>query len=458
MLARRFDTAVARSKISCQNKNVCARKLASTSGDIRQRKLRDRAISRNTTSMGHQNMKILNLKIAAAKIIKRSAFRDIGVQISTVIALLLATAQAHATNFEFKSPLDRFEIEVTDGLAYFQGQPVDEEPFAAIQTLFNSEIPNACPPALGKPDLTITRKMDDSEPFDKAAAKGSSSDKRVIYLKKRQVSDGTNCIDIKGNGVYLLPQHRNWFTGLKKASIIIKNSFKIVKDERTVVEFERTPTGWRNKDPQLFTNWVFFEKFLDILNSFPINYRVDLDAAKSLTSFELHTGDKVFMFVKVANKTWAVKQPQSVWLTASGNFGIFEDMKPEMWISPYEKTLRMITDARAPVEKRVQAVRALVDNWGPDIKYAFHGVLLNEAENARVRREIVLVLRNYPSDDNFRVLAYALKATNDGDLLFTLTKTLRIRNPKGPVIEENDADDVIQQKITAWMTWAKTLK
>lgn len=366
--------------------------------------------------------------------------------IYSIITILLhpaLEARAYALNYEFKSQLDKFNIEVVDGRAFFENTLVDDEPFAIIQQLFETKLADPCVDKLGKSDLTISRE---------------GAEKRIVYIKARMVSDGANCANIKGQGLYALPLHRNWFTGAKKSSIQIKNSFRIVKDGRVVVEYEMSPIGWRSRDPHFFTNWVFFEKFLSAIKQFPINYRVHEDAIKTSTTFELIANEKKYLFALVGARTWAVKMPNTPWLVASSNFGIFEDMSQTIWISPYDKTLRMISDTTANTDKRHQAIASLTDNWGPDVKYAFHSLLLNSNEDVSIRKKIVSVLRNYPSDENFKVLVLSLNTSNDNSFLYLVTKTLRVRNPNGPVIQDEDTPEVTKQKISEWVKWSVGLK
>lgn len=366
----------------------------------------------------------------------------------TLIASLAFVKKVYAVNFEFKSQLDKFNIEVDEDQVYFNNQLVNEEPFNFIQPLFESKLLEPCPAQLGNPDLTISR----------GDGKNAQNDKRIVYIKTRTVSDGTHCADIKGHGVYSLPLHRNWFTGLKKSTIQIKNSFRIVKDDQVIVEYEKTPLGWRSRDPLFFTNWVFFEKFMSALDRFPISYRVHEDAIKASTTFELIENDKKFLFAKVGTKTWAVKMPNSLWLTASSNFGIFEDMSQTIWISPYDKTLRMISDPTVNANKRSQAIFNLADNLSPDVKYAFHALLLKEGEDLNIRKKIVSILRNYPSDENFKVLVFALHTSKEPSFLSLVTKTLRVRNPKGPVVQNDDTAEDTEKKISFWKKWSQSLK
>jgi hypothetical protein len=364
---------------------------------------------------------------------------------NTTAALLLTfqLAQlAHATEFTFKSKLDVFKVDVSDGEATFNGQAVSTEPFAFIKPIFSTDFDSPCDGKMGRPDLTITRK------------KGDVEEKRLVYIEKKIVSNGTDCVEVTGHGIYQLPLHRNWFEGKKSVSIGLGNAFSIYKDKKVVVDFEKTEKGWRNKDPKFFTNWLFFEKFVRSLKDFSIHFRVHPAAAKVMTSFELHQGERIFTFVKVGESTWAVQFPGSPWLAASGDFGLFEDMSPRIWLSPYEKTLAVIKDTTAKPEMRIKAIRSFVDSWGPDVKYVLHEVMLTGGDDSEVRKEIASLMRARPTTENFKVLAAALKESTDQNLQGYITKVLRVRNPKGPTINDDDAADVVAKKVKEWQAWA----
>ncbi|MCB0350994.1 MAG: hypothetical protein KDD38_07410 [Bdellovibrionales bacterium] len=351
-----------------------------------------------------------------------------------------------ATEFNFSSKLDRFAVNVTDSGAIFNGEKVSLEPFMFIKPLFDAQFEAACPDKIGRPDLTITR------------IQGNKEEKRIVYIDKKVISDGKNCGSVTGHGIYQLPLHRNWFEGKKTVTIGLGDSFSVWKDGRLVVEFDKTDFGWRNKDRDFFTNWEFFNKFLHATKDFPIDFRVHPSAAKEYTSFELRQGGRKFTFVKVGETTWAVQFPGSPWLAASGNFGIFEDMSQRIWISPLEKTLRIIRDPLANLDTRTKALRELSKHWGPDLNYVLREVVLTGGDNVEIKKDIVNLLRSRPTDENFKVLVDVLKTSTDQAFLYTVTKALRVRNPKGPIILETDHDDVVKSKINEWTLWRRQLK
>lgn len=365
--------------------------------------------------------------------------------IIALATLILTPLTTLATEFTFISKLDKFTVDVTDNGAVFDGEPVGIAPFIYIKPLFDAQFEETCPNKIGRPDLTIKQK------------RGEKEETRIVFLESKIVSDGKNCGTITGHGVYQLPLHRNWFQGKKSITIGLGNSFSIWKDKKLVVEFEKSDFGWKNKNKDFFTNWEFFNNFIDATKDFPIDFRIHPSAAKEYTSFELRQGDRKFTFVKVGEVTWAVQFPGSPWLAASGKFGLFEDMSQKVWISPLEKTLRIIRDITASADSRIKAVRELSSRWGPDLNYVLREVLLTGGDNTDVKREIVGLLRTRPTDENFKVLVDTLKTTSDQAFLYHVTKALRARNPKGPIILETDLDDAVQKKVTEWIAWRKTL-
>lgn len=365
---------------------------------------------------------------------------------SLVLLLMLSARFASATEFTFSSKLDRFTVEVSDGSASFEGQIVPTEPFAYIKPLFDAQFVEDCDKGLGRPDLTISRK------------RGENEEKRLVFIDKKIVSDGKFCGEVSGHGLYQLPLHRNWFTGKKNVTIGLGSSFSIWKNNLLVVEFEKHDGLWHNKDPKFFTNWDFFEKFARSVKDFSVDFRVHPSAAKTMTTFELRQGARKFVFVKVGEQTWAVQFPGSPWFAASGKFGLFEEMDQKIWISPFSKILEIVKDPTAASENRIKAIRSLADRWGSDAKMVFFDVLLTDGENFEVKKEIANLMRSRPTDENFKTLVDALRTSTDRQFQYTLSKILRVRNPKGPIIEEEDDKSLAAKKISDWVNWRKSLK
>lgn len=362
-----------------------------------------------------------------------------------ILLTSLISFSANAAEYTFTSRLDQFTVDVTGSAATVNGESVSAEPFIFVKPLFDTQFEDECEGKMGRADLSITRK------------RGESEEKRLIYYDKKIVSDGKNCGELTGLGIYRFPLHKNWFEGKKSVTIGLGDSFSIWKDKKLIVEFEKQNGVWKNKDKKFFTNWEFFENFVQATKDFPIDFRLHPSAAKEFTNFELRQGSRTFSFVKVGESTWAVQFPGSPWLAASGQFGLFEEMSQKIWISPYEKTLQIISDTKATPDARIKAVRELSGRWGPDLNYVLREVILSGDDNVEVKKDIASLMRSRPTADNFKTLVDSLKTSSDQEFLGHITKVLRVRNPKGPVIVATDSDEDVQKKIKEWTAWRKTL-
>ena len=361
-------------------------------------------------------------------------------------SLIFATPLfVHATEYLFRSQLDQFTVDVSDGKATYNGQPVTAEPFVFIHALFEAQIEDLCDSGMKKPDLTIVRKIKDREV------------RRLVYFENRIVSDGKNCGQVIGRGLYQLPLHHNWFDGKKKVTIALGKEFSIWKDDRLVVEFKKDAKGWHNTDPSFFTNWDFFEKFVNTMREIPIDFRVHPTAGKSVTRFELRQQKRSFLFAKIGEKTWAVQFQDSPWLAASGTFGLFEDMDQKIWINPYVHQLKIAANPTANPSSRIKAIRAVAERWGPNIKPTLYDILLQSGNPTEVLKEAANVLRSHPTDENYSLLIDSMNGSKDLSFKHHVSKILLIRNPKGPVITPDDEPQDVVLKTDEWTKWQKTL-
>jgi len=242
-------------------------------------------------------------------------------------------------------------------------------------------------------------------------------------------------------------------------TIPLKNDFSIWINNKVAGEFQKSGDEWKNKDPHAFTNWAFFQDFVDSLNEFPVDFHLDeANVNPSAQKFELHSGDKVFVFAKVGDRTWAVKFPNGKEFLASRNFSIYGDMDASSWASPMEKNLRILQDVTAQPAARMAALKNVMDSCSSDVKTVMSHILSTEGENEALRQEIVHVIRRQPTDQNMKLLMGVLQTSKDELLLNQVSKALRVRNPKGPVIELDDQSPDIQRKIATWQAWGSKFK
>jgi hypothetical protein len=239
----------------------------------------------------------------------------------------------------------------------------------------------------------------------------------------------------------------------------LKNDFSIWMDNHIVAEFEKTSQGWKNKDQKAYTNWKFFEDFLDSLQDFHVDFHLTADEVKpNSSSFELRQGSRTFLFSKVGERTWAVKWPNATEFLASRNFSIYGDMEASIWASPFEKNLRILKDPTASPASRIIALRTVMTSESADVKAVMQSVLVKEGENEELRQEIVTAMRRTPTDQNMKILMGVLQTSKDELLLNQISKVLRVRNPKGPVIQLDDEDHEVQRKIATWQAWGNRFK
>jgi len=118
----------------------------------------------------------------------------------------------------------------------------------------------------------------------------------------------------------------------------------------------------------------------------------------------------------------------------------------------------MLKDPTTSPENRLTTLRALSEQWGPDVKYAFFTIIETPGENPAIVKEIASVLRNKPTDENYKALVRALLISTDLNLQTHITKILKLRNPKGPTISDEDNEKQIKAKQAEWSLWMKSLK
>src|SRR5690606_28461612 len=106
---------------------------------------------------------------------------------------------------------------------------------------------------------------------------------------------------------------------------------------------------------------------------------------------------------------------------------------------------------------RLKAATAVFDRWVPDVKAVFYEVVLDTEDDVNLRRDLAALLKQKPTDENFKVLVQMIQKEQDFGLLNHVTKILRIKNPKGSVIQLDDDDATKEKKSREWQAWARSL-
>src|SRR5262245_45683575 len=125
--------------------------------------------------------------------------------IASALALTSVPALAER-KISFQSKYDKFELTINGGKGEVNGKPADLSSVKDLLPIFHQTLPDSCPTFKHPPDLT-------AKDGDKV---------RTVYVDDGIVSDGKNCITIRGDGLYYFPLHRDFLIGSKTDSVKIK--------------------------------------------------------------------------------------------------------------------------------------------------------------------------------------------------------------------------------------------
>lgn len=372
----------------------------------------------------------------------------------SIILLGLLTSPVNAQAKEtwtFSSNYDRFTLTYDGGKFFYNGKAVQGSWAEDLRPVLDNEMNVACEGLPKKPDLRL-----------KWTGNGQTIN-RNFYLKAKMASDGKNCLELTGPGVYYAPFHKSWFVGSEKISLDLSKGFEIGSELNTWASFKNKNGKLVSTDDRTTTNWETLAKLKRVLRNFPIDGRahpeVFNDPGRNLTAKNIiiKAGGNTYKLRQVKDGVWLMQLPKVPWLILSPNFGLFDTMVAADWKSLYSDVLAIVKDPEVETDKRIEAVRSLKAKSSKDVFGAFHDVILEPTQNEEVKAEIVRVLRYYPSSQNMSVLVQALDQTDSNDLIFDIIKVLKLRNPKGPQIESNADPEEVQKAIAAWKAWAKKL-
>ncbi|MCB0341155.1 MAG: hypothetical protein H6626_05085 [Pseudobdellovibrionaceae bacterium] len=352
----------------------------------------------------------------------------------------------------FGSKLDFFKVQNGEYGPQLGKSTVDLGTFSSFAPFFGKEFADACEGLPERPDLSVRAKS-----FNRTI-------KRHFYIEKKIISNGTNCLTLTGDGIYYIPLHRNWLLKNQKHQINLGDRFVIQMQGRPLLDFKKIEGEWRSQDPQFSVNWDYFVNFENAIQQYTPDVYIhpailnDPDSrAHDNSRFTLRTADKEYKFYRITDKQWVVQRPGTEWLEGTNAWSMFLDMSLAQWRDSYFVQLKTIRDKALESDKRIEAISELGSAWGLSIKHAMQELVLDPEENNTVKIRAAQTLRQHPSDDNMKALVAGLEKTNSIEVQNYLTTALRVRNPKGPIINEDDSDEERQPKLQAWKDWAKSL-
>lgn len=352
--------------------------------------------------------------------------------------------------WEIQSNFDKFKLtQAGDGNYSFNKKIVDIGILRKVKELFTGNIQFEQTCGLGKnssPDVTITAITKDKK------------NKLFFYIEQKLIRNSENrCVYLSDSDLSTLPLHRTWFNDEAKSTIAVDNKLQLFAENQLVFDFEKTEDGWNQNNSKEFPNWEYFDNVLLALKDFSIDGRAHDSLSKGKPGFELRTGRQTFSFYLVGKNLWAAKLPKIKWLVISNSWALFENYDLSLWRSKYSSQLSKIVDESADTPARIAAVKNLGVAWSPNIKKAFHSILLNSNDSEELKFYLLKKIKRKPTNENMIILTKSLDQTENTDLQMEISKILRLMNPKGPIINPNDPEK-INEHIQYWQKWGKSLR
>jgi hypothetical protein len=375
-------------------------------------------------------------------------------RILLVLFISMMACQAQAlTELEFSSGYDRFTLQ-KDGARYLLGgRAVDLGTFKEFLPLFDRALEGSCERvAKLKPDLILRRVEKDSQ--------GKMTAPPVVrnfYVTAKIVGDGKECAAVAGVGISYIPLHASWFSENAKGSADLDKNFSLEKDGKVLGRFKYEDDEWTDAVEGQYLNWDFMERFIKSLEKFPIDFRLHPSIAEGKLHFSLKVGDQTYQFYKVDKNLWAMKSPRLAWLLSSKSWAFWENFDPSLFEEPFTDRIQKIFDPNLPLAERESSLKSLDRLWSVNIRRALHKLLTDPRQEKSLRDLALQILKKRPSLENIKVFIQALKQTDDVDFQSDLTKTLRVRNPKGPIIQPEDTDEQRAKAVEEWTRWWKKL-
>ncbi|RME17966.1 MAG: hypothetical protein D6797_01345 [Bdellovibrio sp.] len=358
------------------------------------------------------------------------------------------SALGASSTWTFKSSLDSFRLQQKGAHFYYGKKKVSAETFEPFLDFFRKSFETECPGDLNKADIVITHKTQKIKTT------------RSFYIQQRIIEDENHgCLQVEGNGLFFLPLHKSWFIGKKKDSLKIKDEFEVWQGNKKIIVFKKQKEEWLPADPTVFHNAIFLNKFLNSVTNFPIDARLFLGMVQDMEpGLTVKTSNKEYLFYHLPDGKWVLKSPKTQWLIASSAWAFWSDLSEDIWFDARHPLLSQVANPSLPLKVRKKALLQLQSSWTPAIKRAFQQRLLDPKDSEEFKKMVLYQLRQHPSIATMKVLVKALRQTSSPDLQYFISKTLRIRNPKGPLIKEEMSEEERKKALLFWEKWASQAK
>lgn len=362
------------------------------------------------------------------------------------LALGLACESAHSAPnsriLKFQSKWDTFVLTIQNGKGEVDGQPADFSIFKELTAVLNSPLGTACPSLAGKPaDITVHE----------------GTQVRSIYIDRGIVSDGKNCMNVGGEGLYYFPIHRDFLIGKKNSRVGLRSPVKIFHQGVKLVELKNANDEWEVEGSDLLINWEFIRKFEWSLKDFRIRSRIHPDLALGKPKMIVRSSGDTYEFYKMTEIMWAMKVDKG-WLVASDDWSFWGDLDRKQIEDPYAEQIRFLLGPDAGDEQKKTAVLQKLDGvWSSNLRDLYHKLALSIEEPLSVRLTALRRLRRKPALVTAGVALEVLEGTEDAALQHEAFSILRTQNPKGPRLQPRMTATQRAQVLAKWRSWWERL-
>lgn len=361
---------------------------------------------------------------------------------SSIFKILLFTTIAlgfrvEARTLIFQSASDKFDLVLNGSSGTVNGKPADLNSIQDLLPLITNPLGNTCPDLKGRPDVTVKD--------------GSST--RSFYVKQGLVSDGTNCLNIAGDGLFYVPLHRDFLVGNKHDSLKIKSPMKIFRQGTKVFEIRKGSDTWSSANPDQLLNWDFIERFQNSLKDFDVRLRVQSGIAEGKPKMIMQSGDATYEFYKVTNVMWAVKRPGINWLEASDDWSFWYDFEPSQYEDRYAGDIREAQRSDLSKEIRMGILDKLERTWSSNLRDLYHKLLLNPNEDSDLQEVALRRLKRKPSKETSGVMVQFLEQSTHDDLKDDAGVILKVFYPKGPKYSSKLSPGERAKALDFWRNW-----
>lgn len=361
---------------------------------------------------------------------------------SCIFKILLFTTMAlgfrvEARTLLFQSNYDKFDLVINGSSATVNGKPADLTSIQDILPLITNPLGNTCPDIKGRPDVTVK----------------DGSNTRTFYVKQGLVSDGSNCLNVAGDGLFYVPLHRDFLIGPKHDSLKVKSPMKIFRQGTKIFEIRKSSDGWDSVNPEQLLNWDFIERFHNSMKDFGVRLRVQTGIAEGKPKMIVQSGDTAYEFYKVTNVMWAVKKPGTNWLEASDDWSFWYDFEPSQYEDRYAADIREAQKTGLSKEVRMGILDKLERTWSSNLRDLYHKMVLNPSEDPDIQEIAMRRLKRKPSKETSGVMVQFLEQSTRDDLKDEAGVILKVFYPKGPKYSSKLSPGERAKALEFWRNW-----